>query len=45
MNTWLYLHAPQLLLDTQLALQTPAQQQQPQVLLAGSRVGGGQVVQ
>ena len=45
MNTWLYLHAPQLLLDTQLALQTPAQQQQPQVLLAGSRVGARQVVQ
>lgn len=45
MNAWLYVHAPQLLLDTQLALQTTAQQQQPQILLHGSRVGARQVVQ
>ena len=45
MNAWLYMHAPHLLLDTQLALQTPAQQQQPQILLEGSRVGARQVVQ
>jgi protein ImuB len=45
MNAWLYMHAPQLLLDTQLALQTSVQQQQPQILLEGSRVGARQVVQ
>ena len=45
MNAWLYLHAPHLLLDTQLALQTPEQQQQPQILLDGSRVGARHVVQ
>ena len=45
MNAWLYVHAPQLLLDTQLALQTVTQQQQPQILLDGSRVGARQVVQ
>lgn len=45
MNAWLYVHAPHLLLDTQLALQTPEQQQRPQIVLDGSRVGARQVVQ
>lgn len=45
MNRWLYLHAPQLLLEAQLAQQDPTQAAQPQALLLGSRVGARQVVQ
>lgn len=36
-NRWLFLHAPQLLLDFQLTLQAPAQQQQPQALVCQQR--------
>lgn len=36
-NRWLFLHAPQLLLDFQLTLQSPMQQQQPQALVCPVR--------
>lgn len=44
-NGWLYVHAPYLLLDEQLAAQAEAEQQQPQVLLQQQGSSGPRVVQ
>ncbi|MDX1706819.1 DNA polymerase Y family protein [Pseudidiomarina sp.] len=44
-NAWLYLHAPQLLIDYQSALQSAEQQQQPQALAQSAGAGKRYLVQ
>ncbi len=44
-NGWLYLHAPQLLIDYQSALQSVEQQQQPQALVQNAGPGKRYLVQ